>query len=198
MNVRLEVRMLVIDDLLSLGNGGVRIGFGIVVGVDFDLYVLGVGNGGVTIGYVAMEFAEQGVKFGELTIISKEWVAPYKHPALSKAYLFPMEIAGLLGFHVCVASGGERLLSEWLDTRIVKIDLAAKTLVSAAGETFEYHTLIISTGFTVIRLSDFGVRGTNAKNIFYLREIDDADKLVETIKAKKKWEGCNCWRIHWS
>lgn len=39
--------------------------------------------------------------------------------------------------------------------------------------------------FQVLRLSDFGVQGADAKNIFYLREIDDADKLVETIKAKK-------------
>lgn len=37
----------------------------------------------------------------------------------------------------------------------------------------------------MLKLSDFGVQGADAKNIFYLREIDDADKLVETIKAKK-------------
>ncbi|KAH9738347.1 Monodehydroascorbate reductase 1 (peroxisomal) [Citrus sinensis] len=37
----------------------------------------------------------------------------------------------------------------------------------------------------VLRLTDFGVEGADAKNIFYLREIDDADKLVEAIKAKK-------------
>lgn len=34
-------------------------------------------------------------------------------------------------------------------------------------------------------MTDFGVQGADAKNIFYLREIDDADKLVEAIKAKK-------------
>lgn len=34
-------------------------------------------------------------------------------------------------------------------------------------------------------MSDFGVQGADSKNIFYLREIDDADKLVEAIKAKK-------------
>jgi len=33
-------------------------------------------------------------------------------------------------------------------------------------------------------LSDFGVKD-DAKNIFYLREIDDADKLLEGITAKK-------------
>lgn len=34
-------------------------------------------------------------------------------------------------------------------------------------------------------MTDFGVQGADAKNIFYLRDIDDADKLVEVIKAKK-------------
>lgn len=37
----------------------------------------------------------------------------------------------------------------------------------------------------VLRLTDFGVKGADSKNILYLREIDDADVLVEAIKAKK-------------
>ncbi|EPS59809.1 monodehydroascorbate reductase [Genlisea aurea] len=151
-------------------------------------------GGGVAAGYAAREFAKQGVKPRELAIISKEAVAPYERPALSKAYLFPEGTARLPGFHVCVGSGGERLLPEWypekgisliLNTEIVKADLASKTLISAIGETFKYQILIIATGSSVIRLTDFGVQGADAKNIFYLREIDDADKLVEAIKAKK-------------
>ncbi|GMY25150.1 monodehydroascorbate reductase, seedling isozyme [Fagus crenata] len=151
-------------------------------------------GGGVSAGYAAREFAKQGVKPGELAIISKEAVAPYERPALSKAYLFPESPARLPGFHVCVGSGGERLLLEWykekgieliLSTEIVKADLAAKTLISAAGETFKYEILVIATGSSVIRLTDFGVQGADAKNIFYLREIDDADKLIEAFKAKK-------------
>ncbi|QHN83448.1 Monodehydroascorbate reductase [Arachis hypogaea] len=94
-------------------------------------------------------------------------VAPYERPALSKAYLFPE----------CI----ELILS----TKIVKADLAAKFLTSAGGETFSYQILLIVTSSTVIRLSDFGVQGADAKNIFYLREVDDADKLYEAIKAKK-------------
>ncbi|GAB2272209.1 hypothetical protein Dimus_007029 [Dionaea muscipula] len=145
-------------------------------------------------GYAAREFSKQGVKPGELAIISKEHVAPYERPALSKAYLFPEGYARLPGFHVCVGSGGERLLPEWykekgieliLSTEIVKADLPTKSLTSAAGETFTYDVLIIATGSTVIRLTDFKVEGADAKNIFYLREVDDADKLVEAIKAKK-------------
>ncbi|CAA3030012.1 Monodehydroascorbate reductase [Olea europaea subsp. europaea] len=146
-------------------------------------------GGGIVAGYAAREFAKQGVKPGELAIISKEAVAPYERPALSKAYLFPEGTARLPGFHVCVEveERGSFLngISLILSTEIVKADISSKTLISAAAETFKFQILIIATGSTVIRLSDFGVQGADAKNIFYLREIDDADKLVEAIKAKK-------------
>ncbi|XP_068661827.1 monodehydroascorbate reductase-like [Aristolochia californica] len=151
-------------------------------------------GGGVSAGYAARQFSKHALKPGELAIISKEAVAPYERPALSKAYLFPESPARLPGFHVCVGSGGERLLPEWyaekgieliLSTEIVKADLASKTLTSATGATFKYDTLIIATGSTVIKLTDFGVQGADAKNILYLREIADADKLYEIIKAKK-------------
>ncbi|XP_073033121.1 monodehydroascorbate reductase [Primulina eburnea] len=157
----------------------------------FKYVILG---GGVSAGYAAREFAKQGVQPGELAIISKEEVAPYERPALSKAYLFPEGTARLPGFHVCVGSGGERLLPEWytekgisliLSTEITKADLSSNTLISAAGDIFKYQTLVIATGSTVLRLTDFGVQGADAKNILYLREIDDADKLVEAIKEKK-------------
>ncbi|PIA39240.1 hypothetical protein AQUCO_02700432v1 [Aquilegia coerulea] len=159
--------------------------------MDFKYVILG---GGVSAGYAAREFVKQGVKPGELAIISKEAVAPYERPALSKAYLFPEAPARLPGFHVCVGSGGERLLPEWysekgieliLSTEIVKVDLASNTLTSAAGTTFKFDTLIVATGSAVIKLTDFGVQGAGSKNIFYLREIDDADELIEAIKAKK-------------
>lgn len=162
-----------------------------MAGKSFKYVILG---GGVAAGYAAREFAKQGVKPGELALISKEAVAPYERPALSKGYLFPEGAARLPGFHTCVGSGGEKLLPEWytekgisliLSTEIVKADLASKTLISASGESFKYGVLVIATGSTVLRLSDFGVKGADSKNIFYLREIDEADKLVEAIKAKK-------------
>lgn len=157
----------------------------------FKYVILG---GGVAAGYAAREFSRQGLNPGDLAIISKESVAPYERPALSKAYLYPQGTARLPGFHVCVGSGGERMLPEWypdhgieliLNTEIVEADLTSKILTSSSGEKFKYQILIIATGSTVIRLSDFGVQGADAKNIFYLREIDDADKLVAAIKEKE-------------
>ncbi|KAK8938467.1 Monodehydroascorbate reductase [Platanthera zijinensis] len=160
-------------------------------GSHYKYLVLG---GGVAAGYAAREFSKLGLTPGKLAIISKEGVAPYERPALSKAYLFPQSPARLPGFHTCVGSGGERLLPEWysekgielvLNTEIVKAELSEKTLTSATGATFTYDNLIIATGSSTIKLSDFGVEGANANNILYLREIDDADKLVEVIRSKK-------------
>lgn len=157
----------------------------------FKYVILG---GGVAAGYAAREFTKHGLQPGELALISKEAVAPYERPALSKAYLFPEGTARLPGFHVCVGSGGERLVPDWykekgielvLSTEIVKADIHSKSLTSATGQVYKFDTLIIATGSTVIKLTDFGVQGADAKNIFYLREIDDADKLVEAIQAKK-------------
>jgi hypothetical protein len=43
----------------------------------------------------------------------------------------------------------------------------------------------ISLLYQTIKLTDFGVQGAEANNILYLRDIDDADKLVAAMQAKK-------------
>lgn len=45
--------------------------------------------------------------------------------------------------------------------------------------------MFLFSSIQVIKLSDFGVQGADANNIFYLREIDDADKLLAAIQGKK-------------
>lgn len=151
-------------------------------------------GGGVAAGYAAREFVRQGVKPGELGIISEESVAPYERPALSKGYLFPKNAARLPQFHVCVGSGGERLEGSWyeekgieliLNTKIVEASLRSKTLTSENGTIFKFGTLIIATGSSGLKLSNFGVKGDEAKNVFCLRNIKDADKIVEAMKEKK-------------
>ncbi|XP_022985194.1 monodehydroascorbate reductase, seedling isozyme-like isoform X2 [Cucurbita maxima] len=121
----------------------------------FKYLILG---GGVAAGYAAREFVKQGVKPGELGIVSEESVTPYERPALSKGYLFPTNAARLPEFHVCVGSGGERLDPKWYEEK----------------------------GSRVIKLSDFGVEGDDqAKNILYLRDVKDADKIIEEMRDKK-------------
>jgi monodehydroascorbate reductase (NADH) len=48
-------------------------------------------GGGNAAGYAARTFVEHGVADGRLCIVTKEGVAPYERPALTKAYLFPPE-----------------------------------------------------------------------------------------------------------
>ncbi|XP_023552962.1 monodehydroascorbate reductase, seedling isozyme-like [Cucurbita pepo subsp. pepo] len=158
----------------------------------FKYLILG---GGVAAGYAAREFVKQGVKPGQLVIVSEESVAPYERPALSKGYLFPTNAARLPEFHVCVGSGGERLDPNWyeekgieliLNTKIVEATLNSKALRSENGRILKFGALIIATGSRVKKLSDFGVKGDDqAKNVLYLRDVKDADKIIEEIRVKK-------------
>jgi monodehydroascorbate reductase (NADH) len=72
-----------------------------------------------------------------------------------------------------------------LNTEIVKVDLASKTVTSADGATFTYETLLIATGSSVIKLTDFGVQGAEYNNILYLRDVQDGEKLVAAMQANK-------------
>ena len=56
-------------------------------------------------------------------------------------------------------------------------------IVTAIFQHHEPH--LIALAFQVIKLTDFGTQGADSNNILYLREIDDADKLVAAIQAKK-------------
>ena len=82
----------------------------------------------------------------------------YERPALSKAYLFPDNPARLPGFHTCVGGGGERQTPEWYaehgieyltGARVTAVDVAAKKLTTAAGDTIAYGKLIVATGSRV-------------------------------------------------
>uniref|UniRef100_A0ACD5YXY2 Uncharacterized protein n=1 Tax=Avena sativa TaxID=4498 RepID=A0ACD5YXY2_AVESA len=162
------------------------------MGRAFAYVILG---GGVAAGYAALEFARHrdgGVSPGELCIISDEAVAPYERPALSKGYLLPRGAARLPGFHTCVGANDELLTEQWykdhgielvLATRVVSADLQQKTLLTNTGETISYGTLIVATGARASKLEEFGVTGSDAANVCYLRSLKDADKMVGVMRS---------------
>eukprot|EP00250_Pteridium_aquilinum_P002593 c12815_g2_i1 orf=236-1078(+) len=159
------------------------------MGRAFKIVILG---GGVAAGYAALEFVKHGIHHGDLCIISEEAVAPYERPALSKGCLFAEGAATLPSFHTCVGIGAERQTPKWyedhgielvLSTRVKSVDVRRKTLLSAAGETITYKTLIIATGARVLHLEEFGVTGADAKNICYLRNLEDANELVQVMAS---------------
>ncbi|KAF3637153.1 hypothetical protein FXO37_25076 [Capsicum annuum] len=52
------------------------------------------------------------------------------------------------------------------------------------------HMIAVRSGFSqvedyILKLSNFGVQGADSKNILYLREINDATKIMEALKVNK-------------
>nr|GLL38445.1 monodehydroascorbate reductase 4, peroxisomal-like [Ipomoea trifida] len=155
-------------------------------------FVYVIVGGGVAAGHAAHEFVKRGVSPGELCIISEEPVAPYERPALSKGYLLPEDPARLPSFHCCVGTNEERLTPKWykehgielvLGTRVKSADVKRKTLLTASGETITYKILIVATGARALKLEEFSVSGSDAENVCYLRDLDDANKMVNMIQS---------------
>lgn len=149
-------------------------------------------GGGVAAGYAALDFVKRGVSPGELCIISDESVAPYERPALSKGFLLPEAPARLPAFHTCVGLNEERLTTKWykehgielvLGTRVKSADVKRKTLLIATGETISYRILIVATGARALKLEEFGVSGSEAENVCYLRDLADAEKLSSVMQS---------------
>ncbi|KAK8619093.1 hypothetical protein V6N13_133060 [Hibiscus sabdariffa] len=159
------------------------------MGRAFVYVILG---GGVAAGYAALEFTRRGVPPGELCIISEEPVAPYERPALSKGFLLPESPARLPSFHTCVGANEERLTPKWykehgielvLGTRVKSVDVRRKKLLTATGETISYKILLIATGARALKLEEFGLNGSEAENVCYLRDLADANGLVNAMQS---------------
>ncbi|CAN6574972.1 unnamed protein product [Malus baccata var. baccata] len=159
------------------------------MGRAFVYVILG---GGVAAGYAALEFTKRGISHGELCIISEESVSPYERPALSKGFLLPEAPARLPSFHTCVGANEERLTPEWykehgielvIGTQVKSVDVRRKTLLTGSGETISYKVLIIATGARALKLEEFGVKGSDSENVCYLRDLADANRLVDLMES---------------
>ncbi|KAL1827107.1 hypothetical protein ACET3Z_005519 [Daucus carota] len=152
-------------------------------------------GGGNAAGYAARSFVEHGMANGKLCIVSKEAVAPYERPALTKAYLFPHDKkpARLPGFHTCVGGGGERQTPDWYKDQgiemlyqdpVTGIDIEKQTLTTNSGKILKYGSLIISTGCTASRFPE--KIGGNLAGVHYIRDVSDADSLISSLEKSRK------------
>ncbi|KAK8631479.1 hypothetical protein V6N13_028265 [Hibiscus sabdariffa] len=159
------------------------------MGRAFEYVIVG---GGVAAGYAALEFTNRGLSHAQLCIISEEPVAPYERPTLSKDFLLPEAPARLPSFHTCVGANEELLTPQWyeehgielvLGTRVESVDVGQKSLLTVAGETIQYEILIIATGAQALKLEEFGVNESKAENVCYLRDLADANHLVDVMQS---------------
>src|SRR5215468_2921919 len=138
-------------------------------------------GGGMVAGYAAKELASRGLQSGELQIISADDALPYERPPLSKGFLSGKEnAAGIL------INAPEWYRQQGIDVKrqtvIETVDLQKKQLRSASGETFTFETLLIATGARARKLD---CPGNDLPNMFYLRSLDDSQKIRTSADSCK-------------
>src|SRR3989344_2723198 len=62
------------------------------------------------------------------------------------------------------------------------IEVSKKTVTLSNGQEIQYGKLLISTGGYVVPLK---ISGSDSKNIFYMRTVEDADAIIKASKQAK-------------
>jgi len=116
---------------------------------------------------------------GPITIFGDEPHLPYERPVLSKSGLMEARSAApqVLGDADCASLD----IAVRTATAVTAIDRAAHEVVLETGERAPYDRLLIATGGKVRRLS---IEGVAPEAIFYLRTIDDAERLGERLRDR--------------
>eukprot|EP00298_Acanthocystis_sp_HF-20_P018450 c21969_g4_i3.p1 GENE.c21969_g4_i3~~c21969_g4_i3.p1 ORF type:complete len:650 (+),score=227.10 c21969_g4_i3:7-1956(+) len=183
----------------------------------FDYIIIG---GGVAAGNAAREFIDHGILPGQLAIFSAESVPPYERTTLSKEFLQGQRNRDEIFCHT--EKGVQDL--EWyesnqirlfLNSKIVDFDSIMLTVRDSLGHIYQASkAIIIATGCTTKRVpitnivlaiqnnnsfvsqdSCFNDNNTKPyKNLYYLRTIEDAEKLrtrIMTITTENTSEKIN-------
>lgn len=137
-------------------------------------------GGGVVAGYAARAFVNQGIKAGDLGIISGDNQAPYERPPLSKGI-----IAGSVGMEEILINDAEfyndHFIGVRLDDPVVAIDFEQRTLRTRSNNVYAFEKLLIATG---ARVRTFDLPGSDLTGIYTLRWLDDARMIrIEIEKA---------------
>lgn len=144
----------------------------------YDVIIVGAGQGGA---HAAMGLRTQ--KFpGSILVLGDDPNLPYERPALSKEYL-----AGEKAFEKLLlrpaTAWAERNVEFKLGARVAKVDPAAHTVTTTAGDAFEYGTLIWATGGQPRKLA---CGGHDLAGVHYVRERSDVDRMLEELKTSNE------------
>ena len=138
-------------------------------------------GGGVAGNAAAQAMRESGFK-GNILMISQENRLPYDRPNLSKDYLqgeAQPEWMPLRDEEFYKSSGIDLLLGK----KVTGMNFSSKELLFENGDKINYDKLLITSGGSPRKLI---IKGSDLKNIFYLRSFDDADNIIEASKNAKE------------
>jgi 3-phenylpropionate/trans-cinnamate dioxygenase ferredoxin reductase subunit len=119
---------------------------------------------------------------GDITLVGEESHLPYNRPPLSKTFLAGTKsIYDLLIRHE--EAYAKANIKYKLGCRVESIDRANKTVSLSDNETVAYDKLVLTTG---ARPRIMQMPGAELDNVFYLRDIHDADRIRPHIEKGKK------------
>lgn len=137
--------------------------------------------GGNAAGTTAAETIRNLKPNATITIINEE-----NHPFYSRV-LLPHYIRGKVKREQVFLRNDEHYKDSEIDlikgVGVKGINVSDKKVTLSNGDEIVYGKLLLSTGGDVIPLK---IPGSNSKNIFYMRTIEDADGIIKAAKAVKK------------
>ncbi|MEO5559352.1 MAG: FAD-dependent oxidoreductase, partial [Dokdonella sp.] len=118
---------------------------------------------------------------GTLTLLSNDADAPCDRPNLSKDYLagtasedwIPLQSPDFYR---------EQRIDLRLDCEVVEIDIAARTVLTRAGERHPYDKLLIATGAAPVRMT---LADLDRPNVVSLRTLADARRIIAAATRAK-------------
>lgn len=133
-------------------------------------------------GHTAAETLRKEGFEGRVVLIGDEPERPYERPPLSKDYLLGL-IEPEEFFLGTSKSYVQRDIDLLLDTRVIRLDPAARQVELSDGQTRRYDHLLIATGASPRRLR---IPGSDLADIHYLRTLQDATALRDRLEAARK------------
>lgn len=115
----------------------------------------------------------------EILLLGEEPHPPYDRPPLSKAVLLGGDPGRVL-FVRGPEFYAERRIALRTGTRVAALDLAAKAVVTAAGERIGYDSLVLATGASARPLP---VPGADDPRVRTLRRLEDAEAIRTALGA---------------
>jgi NADPH-dependent 2,4-dienoyl-CoA reductase/sulfur reductase-like enzyme len=138
-------------------------------------------GGGMVAGYAAKELVSQGLRPGELMIVSADSVVPYERPPLSKGFLSGKDKQADI-----LINGPdwyrEHGIEVRLNTLVERVDAGKKQLRSNTGEEFECEHLLLATGARARKLD---CPGNDVGKVFYLRSLKDSETIRSSSAGAK-------------
>lgn len=141
----------------------------------YDVLVVGAGHGGAQVA-IALRQAKFG---GSIALIGDEPLPPYERPPLSKEYLKGDKPVERLLIRPA-RFWGERDIALLTGRRVISVDAAAHTVLTADGETFAYGKLVWATGGAPRSLV---CTGHDLSGVHSVRTLADVDRIAAELPS---------------